>query len=226
MVTMAQGGRRPAAEIRDPEIEQALAESAAQRDPLHELARSIECGDLRHGLVLDPDRLYRARVARGVTRREVVDRLALDGIGATLGDVRRWERGIVTPPADALLALGQALGVTLGALTACWRCACAAAALPEPHGTVDRLDAARVRAARQAAGLSVLGAAARAGVERRDAVAIERGRGGPVVFSVVSLYAKACGLTSQEQFALYTDEPAPDEPLGVAPARVLTGGAA
>lgn len=55
--------------------------------------------------------LHRARVAAGVTQRDVREGLARLGVVVDLALVSKWERGVRPAPADAVAALAQVLGV-------------------------------------------------------------------------------------------------------------------
>lgn len=66
--------------------------------------------------VLNPARIYAARLAAGLTQEGLAHRLRNNGINATGRYINRWEKGANVPRADVVPALADALGVTIESL--------------------------------------------------------------------------------------------------------------
>jgi hypothetical protein len=165
----------------------------------------------RHRTEVDGLRLYRARLAAGLTVEELEDCLLSEGIDATPAQIRGWEheRREEPMPAAALLALPRLLGVVLVDLVQCWTC-CRAAA---PSGVLERRDHERVFDAslivrqREELRVSRDDAAALAEITPRAAELIERSKAACVDINDVSAYMEALDLDDMKLECLFRRVP-------------------
>jgi transcriptional regulator with XRE-family HTH domain len=155
--------------IRDEELERACAESAGARGEL------VPCvAPESHRCTPEGVRFYRARVAAGMTREALEDRLLDAGLRVDVPTIRAWEHGEADDEdvsAVALLALARVLRVSLGALLFCATC---------QHGAVaaDRhvLRGDTLAARREALGFSREDFATMTDLDVRTVELLERGK--------------------------------------------------
>jgi transcriptional regulator with XRE-family HTH domain len=123
----------------------------------------------------DPEKLLEARVAAGLSQRELARRT-----GVPASTLAKWEGGFQRPYAGKLAALAAALGLPPTAFTS-----------HDPGETT-------LAQLRIAAGLTQAEAAARAGLVRSRYSAIERGEIAAVAHDVAAAIAAALGVGEAE----------------------------
>lgn len=67
-------------------------------------------------IAIDPQRIYQARLAAGLTQADVAYRVRSRGHKATERSIRRWEGGQNAPHANVIPALAAALDITVDEL--------------------------------------------------------------------------------------------------------------
>ncbi len=167
--------------VRDATIDEADDYCSGGNEAHRRAVNAVRCQDARHGLIVDSSRLYRLRVAQGMSRRELARRLRAEGVACSAWTIAKIERGLTDPGIKLALDALAILRGEFADLVQCWDCTLPAIGMERKPGEGPEDERHRVRAigakigdARRAAGMSIFRAASAAGVSRQDAVYLER----------------------------------------------------